>query len=351
MDSDEDFQEAGKPSTSSCKGPPPFKRPKPLSPAEKMKKSREGQSAEKKLEMTAKEKERFANMRVNQSPDKKEEAKAKNRERMAKKRLSQSPKKKEEVKAKNIESKANRRLSQSPKKKEEVKAKNTESMAKQRLNESPKKKEEVKAKNTASKANKRLSESPKNKEEVKAKNTASKANKRADKSPGERNEAKEQDNERKSRKRQNARTKVCFKEAQRTDEILDGSYVVKDLKDSDDNIGDMDTVCQYCSALKFKRETSSTCCGNGKVMLDPFPVPPPEINNLWHADNTKGRVFRENSRPINNAVCLSSIQANLKEDLTRMSSLKGKSNSLQAPYKQLRETSHALLNSMFMIPL
>jgi hypothetical protein len=43
-------------------------------------------------------------------------------------------------------------------------------------------------------------------------------------------------------------------------------------------------------------------------MLDPFPVPPPGINNLWHADNTKGRIFRENSRPINNAVCLSSIK-------------------------------------------
>ena len=200
------------------------------------------------------------------------------------------------------------REGQSAEKKLEMKAKNRERMAKKRLSQSPKKKEEVKAKNIESKANRRLSQSPKKKEEVKAKNAKSKANKRADKSQGERNEANEQDNERKSRQRQNARTKVCFKEAQRTDEILDGSYVVKDLKDSDDNIGDMDTVCQYCSALKFKRETSSTCCGNGKVMLDPFPVPPPEINNLWHADNTKGRVFRENSRPINNAVCLSSIK-------------------------------------------
>ena len=84
--------------------------------------------------------------------------------------------------------------------------------------------------------------------------------------------------------------------------------MVTDLEDSDDKIGNMVVVCQYCGALKFKKETSSTCCGNGKVVLDPFPVPPAEINKLWHGDDTEGRIFRENSRAINNSVCLTSIK-------------------------------------------
>ncbi|CAG4945927.1 unnamed protein product [Parnassius apollo] len=36
------------------------------------------------------------------------------------------------------------------------------------------------------------------------------------------------------------------------------------------DIGPMTTICQYCNALKFKRETAGFCCASGKVKLDPL---------------------------------------------------------------------------------
>ena len=83
--------------------------------------------------------------------------------------------------------------------------------------------------------------------------------------------------------------------------------MVKDLKDTEDNIGKMEHVCDHCGALKFQKETASTCCGGGKVRLAAFPLPPEEINRLWHADTAEGRVFRQNARSINGAVCLTSL--------------------------------------------
>ena len=71
--------------------------------------------------------------------------------------------------------------------------------------------------------------------------------------------------------RKNRKTGVEKKEALLTDEIIDGSHQVADLKDTVDTIGKMDSVCQFCGALKFKKETGSTCCNNGKVSLDPLP--------------------------------------------------------------------------------
>ena len=84
------------------------------------------------------------------------------------------------------------------------------------------------------------------------------------------------------------------------------------LQDSEDNIGQMNSVCQYCNALKFKRETASTCCNNGKVILEKLPQPPEQINTLWNDDTPEGRLFRQNSRSINNAVCLTSIKGKLR---------------------------------------
>jgi hypothetical protein len=264
MDSDDDFQEAGKPSTSSGKGPPPFKKPKPLTPAEKMRKYREAKSADQKKEECAKNKERQVAKRRSQSADQKKEECAKDKERKAAKRRSQSEDQKKEECAKNKERIAGMRTSQSADQKKEAYANNKKRKAKQKANQSP--------------------------DEIRAANV--------------------QASERMSRQRQKARTNVSYKEALNSQEILDGRYLVADLKDSDDNIGEMDVVCQYCSALKFKKETGSTCCNNGKVQLPAFPKPPNEINKLWHDQTTEGKLFGQNSRHINNSVCISSIQIN-----------------------------------------
>ena len=207
MDSDEDFQEEGKPSSSSDKGPPPVKRPKPLTAAaERKRKYRAAKSADQKKDENAKNQNWKANMRANQSTEQKKEECDKNKERISNKRASLSADQKKEEYGKNQKWKANVKASQSADQKKEECGKNTERIARQR---------------------------------------------------------------------QKARTKVTYKEALRSKEIMDGNYGVADLKDSDDKIGEMDVICQYCSAQKFKKETSSTCCGNGKVLLDSFPTPPP----------------------------------------------------------------------------
>ena len=96
-------------------------------------------------------------------------------------------------------------------------------------------------------------------------------------------------------------------------EILNGSYEVLDIQNSPDSIGAMENICEHCGALKFSKETSTTCCSNGKVYLDVFPQPPKELDDLWHGETSEGRIFRENARSINNAVCLTSIKVKTKD--------------------------------------
>ena len=98
----------------------------------------------------------------------------------------------------------------------------------------------------------------------------------------------------------------------KTEEILAGTHLVPDLKDTPDSIGSMEIICNYCGAFKFRKETGSTCCNNGKVYLDPLPQPPEQIRKLWHEDTPEGRLFRQHARSINNAVCLTSIKGKQK---------------------------------------
>ena len=84
------------------------------------------------------------------------------------------------------------------------------------------------------------------------------------------------------------KTTVEENEALITQDIMQGRYEVKDLYDTEDSIGKMDTVCEECGALKFKKETRTTCCNNGKVQLPAFPNPPVKINRLWHDQTAEG---------------------------------------------------------------
>ena len=137
--------------------------------------------------------------------------------------------------------------------------------------------------------------------------------KRASQSADEKGTTRENDRKRKVVTAAKQRSSVQYKEALRSMEILKGNYKVFDLHESPDSIGLMDVICDYCGALKFKKETSSTCCGNGKVLLEPFPKPPLELDKLWHGDTAEARIFRENARSINNAVCLTSIKVKKKD--------------------------------------
>ena len=121
--------------------------------------------------------------------------------------------------------------------------------------------------------------------------------------------AERQARDRQAKRAQNIKTNVGFKDAMRSSEILEGTYHVPLLQDTDDDIGPMDIKCQYCGAFKFKGESPGSCCQGGKVAVEPFPEPPHQLQELWLGDGDDAKLFRQNSRYINNAVCLSSIKS------------------------------------------
>lgn len=154
----------------------------------------------------------------------------------------------------------------------------------------------------------RATQSTEEKEKKKAENTKRKAKSRANQSPEAKEKMKAENTKRMAQNRLAQWSSLGYKDALRSQEVMEGSYKVADLLDSPDNIGSMTHECEYCGALKFSRETASTCCSEGKVLLERFPSPPPDIDTLWHADTPAGRLFREHARSINNAVCLTSIK-------------------------------------------
>ena len=168
-------------------------------------------------------------------------------------------------------------------------------------------KQNEKCRNRMSKSRKKQSATKKN--DVKEKQRKRMAAKRSGQTIAEQYETQEKERTIKASKQ----TSIGYKECLRSTEILEGCYIVLDIEDSPDNIGKMNKVCPYCGALKFRRETSTTCCSNGKVVLDGFPKPPEQLDKLWHADTVEGRVLRENARSINNAVCLTSIKVKTKD--------------------------------------
>ena len=96
--------------------------------------------------------------------------------------------------------------------------------------------------------------------------------------------------------------------ARNAQDILDGKQIVKELNESKENIGSLNIICQKCSAKKWRGETSSTCCNDGKVILDRYPDPPLLLRSLWTANTPEARLFRENSRSFNNALALASLK-------------------------------------------
>ena len=224
--------------------------------------NRAAASEEKTIRELYMNKERIAKKRKNQSQMEKNTDTAKSKECMAKKREIQPKEKKEREASMNKERMSLKRKNQSKIMKDTDAAKSKECMAKMREMQTKEKADIERVKNR----------------------------------------------ERQSRLNRQLRSKVFYKEAFHGKEIMEGNYEVQDLKDTNDRIGAMNIKCQYCKAYKFKKESPTTCCSNGKVILQSFPSPPDEIMELFKADTTEGRIFRENARTINNAVCLTSIK-------------------------------------------
>ena len=207
---------------------------------------------------------------------------------------------------KNKQRMANKRLAQSADERKSANAKESERIREKRAGRSADERKVANAKDSESKSKKRAGQSADERKKANAKESKRKESKRSTQSADERKLANKEDQMRKAQKR----SSVAYKDGRRSKEILQGNFKVKSLQDTADSIGKMDVVCQHCMALKYVKESASTCCCNGKVLLDSFPLPPEEINKLWHANTAESKLFQEHARSINNAVCLASLKVN-----------------------------------------
>ena len=60
-------------------------------------------------------------------------------------------------------------------------------------------------------------------------------------------------------------------------------------------------------------EAPTVCCNTGKVILPTFPDPPELLKKLLTENTEEGKLFRKHSRPLNNALALSSLKVNIKK--------------------------------------
>ena len=80
------------------------------------------------------------------------------------------------------------------------------------------------------------------------------------------------------------------------------------------SIGEMNNVCQYCLAKKWKGEAPGMCCTGGKIKLLPLTQPPDILCKLLADDNTASVHFRNNVWNYNSAFMMTSFGAD--KDLT-----------------------------------
>ena len=215
---------------------------------------------------------------------------------------------KEERKRKNAEREAERRANETSMEKEERKRKNAERETERRANESAIKKEERKKKNAERDATRRATESPSIHTQRINEQAERQAVMRANQTPEQQIRDRSAARERMSVARNYSSAGIM--DATRSQEILQGTFIVNKLEETVDAIGTMTVKCTFCGALKFPKEKTrtTTCCSEGKVDLIPFPRPPDALMNLWTGDDSKSRLFRAHSRQFNNAVCISSLQ-------------------------------------------
>ncbi|KAL4082434.1 hypothetical protein QTP88_029901 [Uroleucon formosanum] len=77
------------------------------------------------------------------------------------------------------------------------------------------------------------------------------------------------------------------------------------------DIGRMTTICRYCNALKFKRETVGLCCASGKVKLDPLLTPPQPLKTLFDGSDPDSSHFLQHILEYNNCFPMTSFGANI----------------------------------------
>lgn len=79
------------------------------------------------------------------------------------------------------------------------------------------------------------------------------------------------------------------------------------------DFGTMQTICQYCNALRFQLEPPGLCCASGKVKLPHLTPPPEPLNSLLSGQEPLSKHFSENIQKYNSVFQMTSFGANIIE--------------------------------------
>ncbi|KAL4104808.1 hypothetical protein QTP88_020084 [Uroleucon formosanum] len=107
------------------------------------------------------------------------------------------------------------------------------------------------------------------------------------------------------------------------------------------DIGRMTTICRYCNALKFKRETVGLCCASGKVKLDPLLTPPQPLKTLFDGSDPDSSHFLQHILEYNNCFRMTSFGANIIREGGFMPTCKGAQQLKRRIIEQLQAFFHA----------
>ena len=81
------------------------------------------------------------------------------------------------------------------------------------------------------------------------------------------------------------------------------------------DIGCMDSVCVFCSALRCRKEIDSTCCSEGRLRRPLLDAPPEPVRGLLLGTSTNAKPFCQHLQQYNSALTLCSMWVKLEDTL------------------------------------
>ena len=75
------------------------------------------------------------------------------------------------------------------------------------------------------------------------------------------------------------------------------------------SIGQMNVICKFCKAKRFKNESKGICCKQGKVQIETLEEPPYPLNDLLFNRSPDSKLFFNNIRNYNSAFQMTSFGA------------------------------------------
>ena len=215
--------------------------------------------------------------------------------RREKDKVAKAEKKANETEEEKLNRQEKNKITQANKKAKEAQEEKLSRKEKEKIAQLSKRKQETvensgirKEKVRVAKATKRKNETAEEGNKRKMKETKAKENKRNNETAEEGEKRKMKETKAKEKKRAAVKSKpASLYAARNAQKVLYCEQIVHELKDTKEDIGRMNIECNECGALKWKSETPTVCCNNGKVNLAPFPNPPQYLQHLWTANTVE----------------------------------------------------------------